>query len=139
MVSFCEIVLLSEPIINHDYASPLAMEEVSVEDIMSEIPTEDLLHVGTIRDRIFMPASFAQKYILPTVKVQKALKLHADNNLPGGVETALLFSIFDQSVMDLNRPVRDNLTENAALRAMVTPPEMIQFIKSLKWKREHEA
>ena len=112
-------VLLSEPIINH-YASPLAMEEMSVEDIMSEIPTEDLLHVGTIQDRIIMPASFAQKYILPTVKVQKALKLHADNNLPGGIETAMLFAIFDQSVMDLNKPVSDNLAENAALRAMVT-------------------
>ena len=112
-------VLLSEPIINH-YASPLAMEEMSVEDIMSEIPTEDLLHVGTIQDRIIMPASFAQKYILPTVKVQKALKLHADNNLPGGIETAMLFAIFDQSVMDLNKPVSDNLAENAALRAMVS-------------------
>ncbi len=67
-----------------------------------------------------MPASFAQKYILPTVKVRKALKLHADNNLPGGVETAMLFAIFDQSVMDLNRPVSDNLAENAALRAMVS-------------------
>jgi hypothetical protein len=62
------------------------MEEMSVEDIMSEIPTEDLLQVGTTRDRIFMPASFVQKYILPTVKVQKALILHADNNLPGGFE-----------------------------------------------------
>ena len=112
-------VLLNEPIINH-YASPLAMEEMSVEDIMSEIPTEDLLQVGTIRDRIFMPASFAQKYMLPTIKVQKALKLHADNNLPGGVETAMLFAIFDQSVMDLNRPVSENLAENAALRAMVS-------------------
>ena len=112
-------VLLSEPIINH-YASPLAMEEMSVEDIMSEIPTEDLLHVGAIQDRIIMPASFAQKYILPTVKVRKALKLHADNNLPGGVETAMLFAIFDQSVMDLNRPVSENLAENAALRAMVS-------------------
>ena len=112
-------VLLSEPIINY-YTSPLAMEEMSVEDIMSEIPTEDLLQVGTIRDRIFMPVSFAQKYMLPTIKVQKALKLHADNNLPGGVETAMLFSIFDQSVMDLNRPVSNNLAENAALRAMVT-------------------
>ena len=87
-------VLISEPIINH-YASPLAMEEMSVEDIMSEIPTEDLLHVGTIQDRIIMPASFAQKYILPTIKVQKALKLHADNNLLGGVETAM-FAIFDR-------------------------------------------
>ena len=112
-------VLLSEPIINY-YTSPLAMEEMSVEDIMSEIPTEDLLQVGTIRDRIFMPANFVQKYILPTIKVQEALKLHADNNLPGGVETAMLFSIFDQSVMDLNRPVSNNLAENAALRAMVT-------------------
>ncbi len=81
---------------------------------------ESILHIGTIQDRIIMPASFAQKYILPTIKVQKALKLHADNNLPGGVETALLIAIFDQSVMDLNRPVSDNLAENAALRAMVT-------------------
>ena len=32
----------------------------------------------------------------------------------------MLFSIFDQSVMDLNRPVSNNLAENAALRAMVT-------------------
>jgi hypothetical protein len=96
------------------------MEEMFVEDIISEIPTEDLLHVGTIQDRIIVPASFAQKYILPTIKVQKALKLHADNSLPGGVETAMLFAIFDQSVMDLNRPVSDNLAENAALRAMVS-------------------
>ena len=87
---------------------------------MPEISTEDLLHVGAIQDRIIMPASFAQKYILPTVKVRKALKLHADNNLPGGVEMAMLFSIFDQSVMDLNRPVSDNLADNAALRAMMT-------------------
>ena len=44
-------VLLSEPIVNH-YASPLAMmEKMSVDDIMSEIPTEDLLHVGIIKDR----------------------------------------------------------------------------------------
>jgi hypothetical protein len=67
-----------------------------------------------------MPVSFVLKYILPTIKVQKALKLHADNNLPGGVETAMLFSIFDQSVMDLNRPVSNNLAETTALRAMVT-------------------
>jgi hypothetical protein len=53
-------VLLSEPIIKH-YALPLAMEKMSVENIMSEIPTEDLLHVGTIQDQIIMPASFAQK------------------------------------------------------------------------------
>jgi hypothetical protein len=57
-------VLSSEPIVNH-YAAPLAMEKMS---IMSEIPTEDLFHVGTIKDRIFMPASFAQKWILPTIK-----------------------------------------------------------------------
>jgi hypothetical protein len=96
------------------------MEKMSVEDIISEIPTEDLLHVGTIKDRIFMPASFAQKWILPTIKVQKALKLHADKNLPGGVETTMLFAIFDQSVMNLNKPISDNLADNAALRAMVT-------------------
>ncbi len=52
--------------------------------------------------------------------MQKALKLRADKNLSGRVETAMLFAIFDQSVMNLKKPISDNLADNAALRAMVT-------------------
>ncbi len=63
--------------------------------------------------------NFFQKWLLPTIQVRNALKQLEDGNLPGGIETAMLYSIFDQSVMDLNRPLSDNFAENKALRAMV--------------------
>ncbi len=78
------------------------MEEVSIEDIMTEIPVEDLRYVGSIKDRIYMPALFFQKWVLPTIRVRKALEQSQNGELPGGMEAAMLASIFDQSVMDLN-------------------------------------
>jgi hypothetical protein len=101
------------------FASPLAMTEMSIEDMMLEIPTDDLRHVGTIKDRIYMPVHFVQKWVLPTIQVRKALPKLEDKSLPGEIETAMLYSIYDQSVMDLNRSTSANLAENHALRAMV--------------------
>jgi hypothetical protein len=45
------------------YPSPLRMEEMSIADIMSEIPDEDLTHVGTIQDRVYMTADFFRKWV----------------------------------------------------------------------------
>ena len=67
------------------YSSPLQMDNMSIVDIMSEIPDEDLHHVGTIQDRIYMTANFFQKWALPTIRVQKALKQSQDQGLPGGM------------------------------------------------------
>jgi hypothetical protein len=64
-----------------------------------------------------MPVSFVQKCVLPTIRVQKALKKSQDGKLQGGMETAFLASIFDQSVMDFNKPVSTNLADNRALRS----------------------
>jgi hypothetical protein len=101
------------------FASPLEMEGMSVEDIMAEIPVEDLRYVGSVKGRIYMPASFFQKWALPTIKVRKALEQSQKGELPGGMEAAMLASIFDQSIMDLNNPLSTNIADNEALRAMV--------------------
>ncbi len=95
------------------------MEEMSIAVTMSEIPDEDLPHVDTIQDRVYMMADFFRKWVRPTIRVQKALKQSQDQELPGGMEAAMLASIFDQSVMDLNRPNNGNLADIRALRAMV--------------------
>jgi hypothetical protein len=50
------------------FPSPLEMEEMSVEDIMTEIPVEDLRYVGSVKGRIYMPALFFQKWALPTIR-----------------------------------------------------------------------
>ncbi len=54
------------------FPSPLEMEQMSVEDIMTEIPVEDLRFVGSVKGRIYMPASIFQKWALPTIRVRKA-------------------------------------------------------------------
>jgi hypothetical protein len=101
------------------YSSPLRMEDMSIADIVSEIPDEDLPHVGTIQDRVYMTADFFRKWALPTIRVQKALKQSQDQGLPGGMEASMLASIFDQSVIDLNGSISGNLADIRALRAMV--------------------
>ena len=101
-------VLRTEKVKAH-YTSPFSTENpMSTEDILQEIPKEDLHEVGMVRNRIFMPASFVQKWIIPTIRVRNALKDHGVKT-PGGIETAMLFSIFDQSILDTTkaRPLRD--------------------------------
>ncbi len=65
-----------------------------------------------------MPASFVQKWVIPTIRARNALNDHG-TRLPGGFETAMLFSIFDQSILDITKS-RQQLDEDAyALRAIV--------------------
>jgi hypothetical protein len=71
------------------YPSPLTMEETSIADVMSEIPDEDLPFVSSVKDWIYMPAEFFQKWVRPTIRVQKALKQSQDRELPGGMEAAM--------------------------------------------------
>ena len=82
---------------------------MSPEDTLSEIPKEDLHEVGMVQRRIFMPASFVQKWIIPTIRARNALKDQVF--MPGGHETAMLFSIFDQSILDTTKP-RQQLDED---------------------------
>jgi hypothetical protein len=51
--------------------------------------------------------------------MRDALKRSGIGEVPGGVETAIIFSFFDQSVMDFTKPTGENLAENSALRAIV--------------------
>ena len=68
-------ILRSEKVKQH-FTSPLSKENaMSPEDILLEIPKEDLHEVGVVQRRIFMPASFVQKWIIPTIRARNALKV----------------------------------------------------------------
>ena len=59
------------------FTSPFSKEdEMSLEDILSEIPKEDLHEVGMVQRRIYMPASFVQKWVIPTIRARNALNDH---------------------------------------------------------------
>jgi hypothetical protein len=53
------------------YPSPLTMEEMSIADVMSEIPDEDLPFVSSVKDRICMPAEFFQSGFAPLLECKK--------------------------------------------------------------------
>ena len=106
-------MLMDEKIPAH-YVSPMSTEdEMSVEDMLLEIPEEDLQSVAIVQGRMYMPLPFARKYILPTLRVRKALSAVKDGNLPGGIETAMLYSIFNRSSISL---------EQSAIRLLMTAP-----------------
>ena len=126
--------ILRENRVRGHYTSPFSKENImSLEDILLEIPKEDLHEVGMVQGRIFMPAHFVQKWIIPTIRARKALDSQG-KRLPGGIQTAMLFSIFDQSVLDLTKP-RQQLDKDAyAIRAIVTCAEdaNLQLIEKMR-------
>jgi len=65
-------ILRSERVKQH-FTSPFSKENaMSPEDILLEIPKEDLHEVGLVQRRMYMPASFVQKWIIPTIRYLQA-------------------------------------------------------------------
>jgi hypothetical protein len=73
------------------FTSPRTVE-MSAEDILAEIPREDLHLIGMVRGMLIMPPSFVHKYLLPTIRMRDALKRSGTGSVPGGVETAIKIS-----------------------------------------------
>ena len=126
-------ILRSEKVKQH-FTSPFSKENaMSPEDILLEIPKEDLHEVGTVQGRMFMPASFVQKWIIPTIRARNALNGQG-TQLPGGYETAMLFSIFDQSILDTTKTRQQTDDDDHALRAIIACAQdaNIKLIKRMR-------
>ena len=64
------------------YVSPMSTEdEMSIEDMLAEIPEGDLQSVAIVQGHIYMPLPFARKYILPTLRVHKST-IHRQRRKP---------------------------------------------------------
>jgi hypothetical protein len=66
-----------------------------------------------------MSLPFARKYILPTFRVRKALSVVKDESFPGGIETAMLYSIFDQSIIGFTGTGSVTNADDGAIRAVM--------------------
>ena len=112
-------ILMDERISAH-YVSPMATEdETSIEEILLELPDEEMMDVAIVQGHMYMPLPLARKYILPSLRVHKALSAAKDSSLPGGIETAMLYSIFDQSIIDFAGTASKHDSEDSALRAVM--------------------
>ena len=118
---FARRTMLMDEHIQAYYVSPMSTEdEMSFNYMLAEIPEEDLQSVAiVVQGHIYMPLPFARKYILPTIRVHKALSAVKDGSLPGGIETAMLYSIFDQSIIDFAGKGSELTTDDNAIRAVM--------------------
>jgi hypothetical protein len=104
---------------------PLSVIEVSsfavspVVEVLSLIPMEDAEQIGSYHGQVFMPQHFLEKFMLPTMQLKMILEEKGDQPseewglIPGGPETAMMYSIFRQS------QVQENTAGSGKLRALI--------------------
>jgi hypothetical protein len=72
-------------------------------EVLSLIPKEDAEQIGSYHGQVFMPQHFLEKFMLPTMQLKKILEDEWDQApeewglVPGGPETAMMYSIFRQN------------------------------------------
>jgi hypothetical protein len=91
----------------------------SLEEMLELIPCEDAEQVSTFQGQVYMPESFLEKYLLPTMQIRKYLENEEETSesgptLPGGIETAaMMYSMFNQT------NVAGDAESNRKLRALI--------------------
>jgi hypothetical protein len=82
---------------------PMTAPTRPLEELLSLIPREDAEQIGSYHGQIFMPQHFLEKFMLPTMQLKKILEEEGNQApeewglVPGGPETAMMYSIVRQS------------------------------------------
>jgi hypothetical protein len=71
-------------------------------EILQTIPLEDAEQISEFQGLIYMPEQFMQKYLLPTMQIRTLLETEnevarGEQPLPGGPETAIMYSLYHQA------------------------------------------
>ena len=87
-------------------------------EILQLVPLEDAEQISEFNDSVYMPLHFLEKYLLPSMQLRKLLEAKdltsEEEPLPGGPETAILYSLYHQTKM-----MRSS-TQYNKLRSLVT-------------------
>ena len=75
---------------------------MTLAEILLEVPLEDAEQISEFQGLVYMPVQFMQKYLLPTMQIRKLLETESEvargeQPLPGGPETAILYSLYHQT------------------------------------------
>ena len=74
----------------------------SLAEILQLVPFEDAAQISEFQGLVYMPQQFLEKYLLPTMQIRKLLETEnipdqGKQPLPGGPETAIMYSLYRQS------------------------------------------
>ena len=118
---------------------PISMQASSrsLTEILQLIPEEDAGQVSEFQGQVYMPQHFLEKYLLPTMQLRRTLDQEGEDideefdSLPGGQETAMMYSIF--------RHAKDTSTveDGNKLRSLIahaneqTPQQVVQIRENM--------
>jgi hypothetical protein len=114
---------------------PISMQASSrsLTEILQLIPEEDAGQVNEFQGQIYMPQHFLEKYLLPTMQLRKTLDQEGEDfdeefdSLPGGQETAMMYSIFRHAKDTSNVEDRNKLRSLIAHANEQTPQQVVQI------------
>ena len=95
------IKVYADPEQSYKYMSMKAPNR-SLAEILQLVPLEDAAQISEFQGLVYMPEQFLEKYLLPTMQIRKLLETEnipdqGTQPLPGGPETAIMYSLYRQS------------------------------------------
>jgi hypothetical protein len=70
-------------------------------EILQSVPLEDAVQISEFQGTVYMPLHFLEKYLLPSMQLRKLIEAEqltpGEQPLPGGPETAILYSLYHQT------------------------------------------
>jgi hypothetical protein len=121
---------------------PISMQSSgrSLTEILQLIPEEDAGQVSVFQGQVYMPQHFLEKYLLPTMQLRKTLdQVGRDtdeefDSLPGGQETAMMYSIFRHTKDSNSVEDRNKLRSLIAHADEQTPQQVCQIRQTMAAK-----
>ncbi len=121
---------------------PISMQASSrsLTEILQLIPEEDAGQVIEFQGQVYMPQHFLEKYLLPTMQLRKILDREGKdsdeefNSLPGGQETAMMYSIFRHTKDTNSVEDRNKLRSLIAHADEQTPQQAFQIRQTMAAK-----
>jgi hypothetical protein len=87
-------------------------------EILQFVPLEDAEQISEFQGTVYMSLHFLEKYLLPSMQLRKLIETEdltpGLQPLPGGPETAILYSLYHQTKMTKSS------TQDNKLRSLVT-------------------
>jgi hypothetical protein len=99
-------------------AIPMNASTRTLAEILQSVPLEDASQISEFQETVYMPLHFLEKYLLPSMQLRKLIEEEqlttGSQPLPGGPETAILYSLYHQS-----KVTRSSIQDNK-LRSLIT-------------------
>jgi hypothetical protein len=120
-------------------AIPMNASTRTLAEILQSVPLEDAEQISEFQETVYMPLHFLERYLLPSMQFRKLIEAEqltsGEQPLPGGPETAILYSLYHQTKTTMSS------TQDNKLRSLVmhSDDETSSLVKDITEIRKEKA